>query len=578
MKKITKIFTLFAATTMLASCEWNSKDGLYSNLKSFTATIVNAPAKYYIGQEFKVEFEWEPSRYNYDLKFVVDSDGGTGVTCRNGDYSDVIKVNNVAFFSAVNPGTAKFHFEYAKKEKVRSDSFEITFVDTTVHVSTPEEFFTAVKENYKTSIIELDDDLDFAGFDGYNNIDTYGGTIHGNNHTIKNIDRLSTSKGDSLALFKDFYGTLSDIRFADCTLTAVAELDHLAVFADYSRGTIRNVAMDNIKIDSNLSVDLGALAGCVTAGNYENIVVTNGDIKGKEYTGGIFGVINASGNTTLKDIEFSGDVKLYFDTFKYVGGVASSATSSSSFNVTNVMGVKGSVGNSKYCSGGTFGFIKGANINFTKEMDNSELSVSGLENVGGLYGYTEDCDISNAVNKANVETLLSGSKVSTDTGGVVGFSKNSSFTRCKNYGTITVVSESEVLGVGGVIGTSDTTKDQCDFYYCENYGSIIGKKADCVGGICGKIVSSVNRVMGFAKVDCDSITAAQCCGAIIGYIEMDGTFSINSSSYKYNTCTYNKGHLSGDVTKFQPYIGGYASKGLFGTCKVQAVDITNLNN
>lgn len=580
MKKNLKFILPFLLCTPLSGCFFGNNNN-YEPLESLSAQVVDAKDKYFINEQYTVTFSCSPYTSNYVIDYVLDDDGGTGFKIG----LEKIHVQDKLVVYATKPGTAKFHFKYSDEKEVNSNTIQMTFVENKVDVSSASEFVAAIKDSSNNKIVNVTSDLDFTGVE-YTASPSFTGKIIGNDHYVSNIDRLTTTKNDCLSLINNFSGTLDGLNFKDCKFDIVAECFRVGIFAATSTGTVKNVKIDNIQIDSNLVTSTGSLIGYVEGGTYENITATNLKIKGKSFIGGIFGECTVLYETSLKDITASGNVELYYNDKNYVGGVSSTACNYADKNkngrlsVIDVMTTGGYVGQAYTYTGGVFGFVRNADINFTKDMSNEGLRVLGVYKVGGLYGYTSNTVITNAVNRAEVHTGFNSSKKeNADVGGIVGEATNCDLTKSKNYGLIDVMSETaEPQSIGGIAGRANgDDANRGSYYYLENYGSIQGHKADCVGGIVGRYGAKCNRTMGFVIVDVDYIEATHCCGAIIGYVEINGTFSLSNSSFKYNTCTYNMGHCSDESQgHFQPAIGGYSYYST-GTARIEFNEVQNLN-
>lgn len=547
--------------------------------KVLYSTIADAKDKYYTSEKYTVSFSCDVSDTGWQIRYAVDDDGGTGFTIDQ----DNIHINDKITVHASNPGTAKFHFYF--NDEVSSSPITMTFVDNVIDVSTSNEFLNAINTTSSGVIINVKEDLDFTGVE-YTPVANFAGKIYGNNHTISNIDRLTTKKDDCLSLIKNFTGYLDGLNFKDCKFNLVAESSRIALFAATSSGTVKNVNLDNIEMDSNLVNTMGSLIGYVEGGEYENITATNLKIKGKKIVGGIFGDCTVVKNTSLTDITASGNVELYYNTEDYVGGISSAVCNANKYSdaritVTNVMTSNIYVGQAYNNTGGVIGFARNCDINFTKTMSNENTRVLGVYSVGGLYGLASNCVITNAVNYAEVYTGFNAkNRATTGVGGIAGQATNCDITKCKNYGLIVSMSETaEPQGVGGVVGWANgDNANRGNYYYLENYGSIEGKNADGVAGIVGRLSANCNRTFGFLKVDVDYIRANNCCGSIVGYVEINGTFSLNSSTYKYNECTYNRGHCSDkEQGSFEPAIGGF-SYYKYGSATILVNDVQDLNN
>ena len=185
---------------------------------------------------------------------------------------------------------------------------------------------------------------------------------------------------------------------------------------------------------------------------------------------------------------------------------------------------------------GTFGLCKSATIK-NIELINIQVN-SGYKNSGGLAGYTCQSSFTNC----KVSGTISASSY---TGGILGRSVNCSVDNCHNSATIKAYDET-----GGIIGFCEKTT----ISNCSNSGNIplCDQKGNEKGGIVGGMYDTSSVVSCY---NTGKVSAHWCCGGIEGY----------SKSCKISKC-----HTTGDISGVS-YIGGIGGS-------IDASDLSNCYN
>ena len=209
-----------------------------------------------------------------------------------------------------------------------------------------------------------------------------------------------------------------------------------------------------------------------------------------------------------------------------------------------------------------------SNIYITNCTNESEISSSHGNNVGGIAGYIfnitninddtiqpsilviEDCNnIANITVSKDPRSNVKLEKI----GGITGhiYSGDSKVVNCINEGKIEIVNyinkgyneaENEA---GGIIG--DDGSNSSEYMNCENKGEIIGY--DRIGGIVGSISGMTGYTRKVLECTNSGNITGHIVGGIIGYISNEITYVENCS---------NKGNLSREdnLNKIWAYIGG----------------------
>ena len=291
--------------------------------------------------------------------------------------------------------------------------------------------------------------------------------------------------------------------------------------------------ISNLKIESSDGSDLGLFAYIATDGLVKDLTLSDVEISGVNYIGGIAG----RNNGTIENCSVSGSVS---GTYR-VGGIAgvNYGTIKACYNTGNVSGtVAESIG-------GIVGYNRG-----TIENCSVSGSVSGTYAVSGIVGYN-DGTISTCNNKGKVSGTeaecvggIAGRNDGTisacyNIGEISGTDSVGGIAGC-NYGTIENCSVSGsvsgIFNVGGIAGYNGGTISGCN-----NKGKVSGTEAEYVGGIAGFSYGTISA--------CYNI------GEILGYEEVGGIAGGNDSGLSDGiiiSC-YNTGNISGTS-----HVGGIA--------------------
>ena len=262
----------------------------------------------------------------------------------------------------------------------------------------------------------------------------------------------------------------------------------------------------------------------------KNYKINNIYIQTTDYAG-LFGILN--GNTTIQNLEISGEVK----STGHTGGI---------------------VGEFKGNGGMIHNCINKANI-------------EGNNEVGGIIGYNNSSSTIRECKNYGDITIANGWWAYAGIGGIVGASnqKNNTIENCENYGK--VGREDSKINTGGIIGT---ICNEMAISGCSNYGEVISNSS--TGGIAGwyrfgenvKIYNSRNLgnikgagaggIIGscnFAAYtnigsgyieNCYNIGEVQATGGVGGIVGSIGGYAYEDMKIYINNC-YNIGNLSGST-------------------------------
>ena len=278
--------------------------------------------------------------------------------------------------------------------------------------------------------------------------------------------------------FKGTYdGTTFDIHNMKtyCGANAYSAYNNIAIFANSSGATIKNV--NNYDVNINGKAAVGGIATSIASITIQNCKVS-GTITGTSYVGGIAGYSAGDISDCENYATVSGG-----DT---VGGLVGYKRYSMT-NCTNYGSVKGDT-----MTGGLVGNLAGGTVNGCVNQGN----VTGQDKTGGIAGIASyGGTIQSCVNDGTVQGT-------TNVGGIVGYTQSQAtkIENCLNTGTLkATAANSEVGGIAGRVTYATTITSS--FVDC----SITPVSTSKVGGIVGNATVAITITYCGAKVN---VTAA----------------------------------------------------------------------
>ena len=370
-----------------------------------------------------------------------------------------------------------------------------------------------------------------------NDTDSFFGRIDGGNHIISNL-WISREKENNVGLFGNITNsTISNLKI--------------------------NTTEDGVKGGDNT----GIFAGMITDGVIKYIVV-NGNVTGKNDTGGLVGNFSDFGNSELSNSESAGSV---FADGDNIGGLvgesnASISNSHSSANVknigdvyvgNNVGGLVGSAWNAisdSYATGNieatneVGGLVGNAYFPVTNSYATGE--VRGDREVGGLAGGSDSVDNSYATgNVFGVENV----------GGLAGANYNT-VSNSKSTGIVTGTKE-----LGGLIGfanspisksysSSNVFQIQADYTSSLDVGGLAGQSfapiSDCFAAGNITVLDNAMYIGGLVGVS-GSINNSYASGSIIGGNSLIGGLVGQSLDYITNSVASNPNIQPAENAKYE---------------------------
>ncbi len=367
-------------------------------------------------------------------------------------------------------------------------------------------------------------DIDLSGYENWEPIRNFSGTLHGNGHTISGLNITASNLESEKGLFATLSGTVENLN-VDGTIKANGEVQYIGLLCGKNTGTIKNVTTSGT-VTAQYSTYVGGIAGW--SDNSYILNCTNcATVLGQNRVGGLAGEMNAtrSNDVLLKNNKNCGDITGESS----VGGLygvlkAKSGDMSVTILVQNCTN-EGAVNATKDAVGGLIGHARGEYHN------NGENRWSSSYREYTAYIKITSCE--------NTATVNGNSYV----GGMVGWAEKyvSEISFCENTGDIT-----GSLYVGGYAGRADGTAMRS----LTNSNTITGKA--WVGGIAGyagkleKCVNSGNISTVKCYVD-SSNNALSYVGGIAGF------------ATSANNCTNNSDITVTDAGYYVGGIAGYAS-------------------
>lgn len=338
----------------------------------------------------------------------------------------------------------------------------------------------------------------------------FSGTFDGKNHTISNFKTDPYANGAGL-------------------------------FGYVKGGTVKNVNMSGTTINNEGSIYHGMIAGVLEGGTITDCTA-QGWVWGSEYVGGIVGRV--SGASTISNCTVLGNSQINWNgssgaSQTRTGGIVGGVDGDGSFVVT----VENCTNNAKvvnnndgtYGFGGIVGYNSGKTVNLTSCTNKGEIN--GKSETGGIIGYTDNSTITDCTNNGkiggvdnvggivgkicagSVENCINTGAVSatSQAGGIIGNTNGVTVKNCKNEagGTVTATGNAAVGGIVGGLNDGGTLVIE----KCENNAAINASNANGVAGIVGHNPSSAVSITVTSCKNTGVITGSLNVGGIGGRIE-----------------------------------------------------------
>ena len=245
------------------------------------------------------------------------------------------------------------------------------------------------------------------------------------------------------------------------------------LFGYTKSATIRNLMLNDvsIRISTNAVIPVGAAVGMAGEGTEINNVHAEGTVTGKEYTGGLIGVID---NGTVIGSSANVTVQGHINTGGLIGyAFVINVNASSAGGNATVQGHDN--------TGGLIGYANGTSVNASY----ATVQVTGNQQVGGLIGRHENAK---KVHFSHATGAVSGE---INVGGLIGASFNTAEAVAWSYATGDVQGSSNI---GGLIGAFSGNSSVGEVWAS---GNVTSSEGNFTGGLIGRLFAG-NVVKSYA--------------------------------------------------------------------------------
>ncbi len=410
---------------------------------------------------------------------------------------------------------------------------------------------------YTLKNIELSYNIANSGF--INNVKTSMKNICFENVKITN----TSGTGNYFGVIASNNGNLENLEFNHVTVDAKG-MNYVGLIGGVTSGNIKNINIDDICIKGNQyvagfigNIDIGVVAtidditenkvtvegtgdyvggftGYQSGANIEtnNLIISDSNINGKNYTGGLIGYFNYG---TLNYAEIKGST---VSGNSYVGGISGEFYSSGNDWMGYYLQAKTSIinGEGNYI-GGISGYFRNGRPRYTV-VNGCTINATSADSecVGGMVGETYWMNIY-YFQILNTEVISTGKNV----GGVSG-STSGSLRVEYGYVEDEIISGNSSVGgiVGGIVGTSDYV--QIAYMYLkvkvEAYSNSAGGAIGFLDNMNMTAASNTSKIYNAMIID-SSVTAPTKSGGLIG--------DIAKEIYRNGAFFYNN-YIAADVT------------------------------
>ena len=354
------------------------------------------------------------------------------------------------------------------------------------------------------------------------------GTFNGNNHTISNLNMVSSDDSTVSFLPILYYGTIKDLTLKDVTIENGTTWNAAFVSISYGNDKIINCHLEGnclIQADKNFTGGSNFTAGFV-ASNYraglevrdctigEDVqIIGTTDAANYGYVGGILAFARKASTSILisgcenrayvESVYVGGGIAGYVDTDN---GYSYSVTITDCINYGTIYSPTISNG-AKYFAGILAKDFKWTTVIVDRCVNHGDITVHGYSasGSGGVVGEVTNCAIQNSYNTGTITATSQNNII----GGIAGQFRTSqienivyaggsqtyynpetfnSIVNCYNTGNVSGANTDYVGGICGIIQDTSSTKDHSIIENAYNFGTISGGKQ--VGNACAEIQTS----------------------------------------------------------------------------------------
>ena len=298
-------------------------------------------------------------------------------------------------------------------------------------------FVNTNNENFNNKYYKLGNDIDLSEY-GENYNDGNGWIPIGINNTVpfRGVFDGNNKKITGLYVNMDFNN--SDVPYRK-----------LGLFGYISNGTVKNLGLESVYINSENYQDAGTIACEIRNGSIINCYATGVISVGisQTFAGGIVGYVNESSISNChSSVNISGSSVGGITTYVYNNSTVSNCYSTGSIN-TSCYDVGISV-----LGGGVVGSIEHSSIENCYSIGSINAFTEGnYVYVGGVVGYLNDSSITNSYSTGSINTSSEG-LYSVNVGGIMGAGYQVSITNSYSTGSINAFGEGNWVYAGGIMG------------------------------------------------------------------------------------------------------------------------------
>ncbi len=403
-------------------------------------------------------------------------------------------------------------------------------------ISTMEEL---LKLNNSSENYKLKNDIDISGVSNWSPIVEFSGVLDGNGFSITGLTISSIQ--NNIGLFSSLKGTVQNLKVTDVNIKNTGDAENIGAICGQ---LTNNGKLDNVLVTGTISAIYGSNVGGLSGKSNGAILNCTNEISvvAESSVGGIIGYGEYSSTKTLENNTNNAVIKGTSNVGGIIGYI-SAYTNSPTFTITNCINKQDIVG-SKDSIGGIIGYFYGYKIVSTNCQNLA--SITGKDNVGGIFGNSTTGSISTASNIADItgenyvggyvgrgdnvsiefatnENVITGNAY---VGGIAG--RCASLNNCTNNGN--VISQNIIIQdnvgcsyIGGIAGRSSSINN------CTNNSDIVGATGgNYVGGISGYIESS--KTMNGNTNNASVSGSANYVGGIAGYFAATATYEVNDNT------------------------------------------------
>ncbi len=319
------------------------------------------------------------------------------------------------------------------------------------------------------------------------------GTFNGNNHTISNLNMVSSDDSTVSFLPILYYGTIKDLTLKDVTIENGTTWNAAFVSISFGNDKIINCHLEGnclIKSDENFSNNWNYTAGIIadnfqgsleirdcTVGENVRIIGTTNSTQYR-VAGGILAYVRFYGeNTLISNCINRADVESSYIASGIVGTVTSNSSNYNSLTITDCTNY-GNISSSEHGNGikRMAGILaesfSWSTVYIDRCINHGDITVNGncATGSGGIAGEVACCSIQNTYNTGTVTALASNTL-----GGIVGQFRTEQTVEPVYTGGTEIIYFPEQFN---------------SIYNCYNTGTVNGGNTNYVGGLCGIIQDS----------------------------------------------------------------------------------------